>query len=384
MTILKKIITIFLVSSLSWACSSGKKALEKGNFDEAVFTAINRLQKSPTNANAQQVLKEAYPAAIDYHLNKINSWEKSQEQFHWERVAEEYIKIHQLGDKMTNCSSCISLVGTPKRYYESLQASQNLAADERYTVGTNAFAAAPNNRQAAKDAFFNFSRAEQLVPNYKDAKTKTDQAYELACLNIVVEQVTVTSRAYQLSNEYFQEKINEFLKTNPKLNQFVRFYTVQEAKRQALPTDHIIRLQFDDFIVGQTYVNNNTETLTSKDSVKVGETTVNAKKVAVYNRVTAKYVQTQKTVSSRGLLDFQIIDYKTNQRVHQDKIQGEFVWKNEWASFNGDERALSSTQLNLCKNKELLPPAPQQLFIEFSKPIYDQVTRKIKKYYENY
>jgi hypothetical protein len=39
----------------SFACSSGKKALEQGNYDTAVETAIGRLQKSPTNTKAQKV-----------------------------------------------------------------------------------------------------------------------------------------------------------------------------------------------------------------------------------------------------------------------------------------------------------------------------------------
>ena len=31
----------------------------------------------------------------------------------------------------------------------------------------------------------------------------------------------------------------------------------------------------------------------------------------------------------------------------QDKMPGEFIWISEWASFNGDDRALSQQQLNM-------------------------------------
>lgn len=381
---LKKLFLFTLLAYCTWNCSSGKKALEQGNYDEAVETAINRLQKSPTNTKAQQVLKQAFPAALNFHLTKIEDWKHSQENFRWERVVAEYQQIHHLADDLVACQACLKVAGTPKRFYDALQTAKILAADERFAEAQSALSQANNNHNAAKDAFNNFSVVQELVPTYPNIKAKLDESYELASIDVVVEQVSVNSPTYALSNEYFQGKINEFLRTNPKLNQFVRFHAPEEAELNKLKPDQIIHLQFDDFIVGQTYVETNTNTVTSKDSVKVGETTVNGKKIAVYNKVTAKLTQSRKAITSKGILDFQVIDFKTKQKVYQDKIAGEFVWVNEWANFNGDERALTKQQLSLTRNKELLPPPPQQLFTEFTKPIYDQITRKIKKYYENY
>ncbi|MDI9867725.1 hypothetical protein [Flectobacillus roseus] len=378
-----KLYTIVLGVALT-ACSTGKKALEKGNFDEAVYTAVERLQKSPTNSTSQQVLKEAYPLALNYHQGRVNNWEKSTEPFHWERVISEYDAMNQLGSAIDNCPPCIRVVGDGKKFVEPLQAARNLAASDRYDSGNFHLGNAKGNRQEAKMAFLDFERASQIIPGYKDVSNKMDNAYSYAAVNVVVEQVTVTSKLYQLSNEYFQDKVNEFLRTNPKMNIFVQFYGPQQASDIKLKPHQIVRLQFDEFMVGQTYVNTNTENITSKDSVKVGEATVNGKKVPVYNKVTAKYTKSRKTVTSNGILDMQIIDFQTKQVIHRDKIPGTFVWVNEWANFNGDERALTKDQLNLCKNKELLPPAPQILFTEFTKPIYDQLTRKIRKYYENY
>ena len=80
----------------------------------------------------------------------------------------------------------------------------------------------------------------------------------------------------------------------------------------------------------------------------------------------------------------EVIDFQANKILLRDEIPGEYTWVNEWASFNGDERALNSTELNMTRNREQLPPPPQQLFIEFTKPIYDQVTSRIKNFYKKY
>lgn len=104
----------------------------------------------------------------------------------------------------------------------------------------------------------------------------------------------------------------------------------------------------------------------------------------VYGTVKATLYHYTKTTTSKGIVSFRIIDAKTGALLSTAKMPGEFVWRSEWATFNGDERALSADQLKLSKQKEVPAPAPQELFIEFTRPIYDQITTKIKDFYKGY
>jgi hypothetical protein len=70
--------------------------------------------------------------------------------------------------------------------------------------------------------------------------------------------------------------------------------------------------------------------------------------------------------------------------VSQRKFPGQFVWFVEWGSFNGDERALDDKQFAMCKRKPSSPPGPQDLFVEFTKPIFNQVTPFLKSFYQKY
>ena len=100
--------------------------------------------------------------------------------------------------------------------------------------------------------------------------------------------------------------------------------------------------------------------------------------------VKAKVNLFTKKITSKGLLDFKIIDAQTNRVLTQEKFPGVFVWICQWGYFNGDERALNDEQKKAMKSKQLPPPPPQNLFLEFTKPIYDQLTAKIKEFYRNY
>ena len=106
--------------------------------------------------------------------------------------------------------------------------------------------------------------------------------------------------------------------------------------------------------------------------------------VTIYGKVKATYNHYQKTTTSKGIVSFRIIDAKTKGILSAEKMPGQYVWISEWATFNGDERALTPLQLEIARQREHVPPPAQDLFIEFTKPIYSQITGKIQNFYKGY
>ncbi len=104
-----------------------------------------------------------------------------------------------------------------------------------------------------------------------------------------------------------------------------------------------------DFVVGETLMQADRQQLTSKDSVKTGDATINGKKVPVFAKVNASFLRNKKTVSSHGTLLVEMIDYQNNKLIKAEELSGQYVWLNEWATFNGDERALSAGDKILIK-----------------------------------
>lgn len=104
----------------------------------------------------------------------------------------------------------------------------------------------------------------------------------------------------------------------------------------------------------------------------------------VYGTVKATVHVFNKSLTSRGVLDFKIIDAHNQRVLTQEKMPGEFVWYTEWGYFNGDERALDEYFQEVVKLKEAYPPPPQDLFVAFTQPIFGQVTSKIRDFYRGY
>lgn len=374
------LLSLVLSSFLLQNCKSAKKSLKRGNYDESVLRAVPKVNDNARSSSVD-ILKEAYPLALQQHQDDLKRQENDSDPFRWERTAATYTQLNALYKAIQGCTNCARLV-TAHSFFDQERDARDKAATARYEAGQGTLR--QGGRENARRAFEHFEVANAMVPNYRDAAKMMDEAYETASFKVVVEQVLVTSRAYQLSNAYFQDRINEFLQTNRRLNKFVRFYTPQEATNDKVRPDHVVTLQFDDFVVGQTLVERNTEEVTSKDSVKTGEVTVDGKKVPVYGKVKAKLSRNRKIVVSKGLLDMQIQDFGTKKLVFQDKFPGEYRWVSEWGSYNGDERALTPDQLRMTKTREQNPPLPQDLFVEFSKPIYNSLTSRLRSFYEKY
>lgn len=365
------------------SCSkSGTKALEKGNYYEAVLQAVEKLKKDTDNSKSSEVLPTAYKNAQSEFLRDIDRSQNANQQFRWESVLDYYTKLNKMQDAIEHCTACRRLV-SPQTYFKEAENARDNAAAERYALGTDLLKGRPT-KESARMAYDNFEKITIFAPNYKDARNRLEEALNIGSYHVVVEQPKINSRLYQYSNEYFQGKVDEFLRTNRRMNKFIRFYSPEEAKTVKLTPDQVVRLEFIDFVVGETNIQTDRQTVTSKDSVKTGEANVNGKKVPVYGKVNAQIVKSRKAVRSRGILSMEIYDFQTNKVLSREEIPGEFTWTNEWASFNGDERALTNAELNMTRNREQLPPPPQQLFIEFTKPIYDQVTSRIKRFYEKY
>ncbi len=368
---------IYLSLIIAGGCTTGKNALQKGDYDLSVQKSVSRLQNSPKNNEAMQVLKMAYELALKDHLRKIEEAKISNDLFRWELVMYDYQKINQLADEINGCPACLAIIPNPSKYSPELADAKYNAAGARYNSGLSYLT--EGSRQAAKKAYYEFEKTLNLQPNYKDAKAKMEDAYWSAVTRVVVQSIIVNSSLYKLSADYFQQQIDQYIAKYSR-NKFVIFYGERQATEQKIVPDQVLSLNFDDFLVGQTYVKERVEKL-KRDSVVIGET---RDKKPVYGTVKATLSIFEKNISSSGLLDMSITDWKTRKLVHQQKFPGTYVWKDSWGSYKGDDRALTKLQLAITKRREQLPPPPNALFLEFTKTIYNQLVDDISYYYNNY
>ena len=192
------VVLVILLSS----CSSGRKALQHGNYYDAIIKAVNRLSSDPNNRKAVQVLRDGYPMAIAYYQEEIDHILTGNDPFKWKKTLDVMQTVNQMSDQIRRIPAARDRVPSPKTYASELTDVQNRAAQEFYDAGTEALA--QNNREAAKQAYFHFMNAENLVHGFKDAQQKMRIAKDLATITVIVEQIPVNGK-FEYSARFFYD-----------------------------------------------------------------------------------------------------------------------------------------------------------------------------------
>ncbi|MCB9251257.1 MAG: hypothetical protein H6605_02220 [Flavobacteriales bacterium] len=370
----------FLITLVVLVSCTGQRKFQKGDYHKAFLRASNKLKNKPNNQKAANTLSQAYNLLVKNKMEEVYALQKSNDVYKWEKIVNNYQQLNKYYDEIRHCPACMKIIPDPNQYTSVLTDAMNNAAEVRYNEGLELMK--QKTMESAQEAYRNFKKARYYSANYKDIDRQMSLAREAGTYRVVLEHIPMHSRTMKISSEFFENSILEFLHD---LNyDFVEFYSPEESRSLASKPHHFIELNFDDFIIGQTYIHEKDQDIT-RDSVIVGTVTNKDKtKQNVYGTVSAKLHTFTKTVSSTGLLDLKIVDEMNSRILAQDKLPGTYVWETRWGWYTGDNRALTDEQIEWTRSREAFPPPPQQLFIEFTKPIYNQAIQSITRYYSRY
>ena len=367
-------ILIVIISS----CSTGKKALQKGDYFSALSKAVERLKSSPDNKNATKVLHEGYPTTLSWVQEELDQALSSNDQFKWEQAINLMEQVNRLSDQIRSTPAARKIISNPKNYASELNMATEKAADARYNAGINELDA--KTRESARRAFDHFRAADHFVSGYKNVRDLLETAKESATVKVILEAIPVPSQRYQLSSEFFYNQVFEYLNNQFSPKSFVNVYSPFQAEKEGLKNpDFIVHMEFFDFSVGNLTRGEKEEKVENRVKIETKDTTR-----VQYKTYSAKLKTFTDQVVSGGTLRVRIIEPVTDKLLSDELIPGSFTWVNQYAMFVGDLEALDKNQLDLTRRKVLPLPPGQDLFIEFTKPIYDQTTQKLNRFFRRY
>lgn len=367
-----------LILLIFTSCSTGKKSLQKGDYFSAVSKSVQRLKSDPDNKKAINVLKEGYQLTLDWSQEEMDMILSGNNSFKWENAIQLMKQINNLARQIRQTPAARKIISEPKTYSSELNMAVEKAANERYKTGISELEL--KTKESARIAFNHFRISNQFIPGYKNVLEKLAESKGLATINVVLEAIPVNTLNYKLTSEFFYNQVFNYLNNKFPKESFVNFYSPGEAEKAGLENpEFIVAIQFFDFSVGNTVhreveeeVKNRVK-IESKDTIRIQ-----------YKNYEAKIKTFTDEVNSGGVLDLKIIEFNTNKLMQNDRIPGSFKWMNDYAIFVGDIEALNKKQIELTQREAIPLPPKQDLFIEFTKPIYDQLTGKLSRFFRRY
>ncbi len=374
--------TVLVIALIAYGCSSGKAALTRGDYYEAVNSSLERLQQNPNNTKALETFQEAYPRFLTYLNNKVNNITPSSEIFKWETLHDLYMSGNKLYNKIQKTPAALDLVSNPVYYSSELEKAKIKSAEVRYQLGSDLLSkTSKKDRQAALEAYKHFERAEFFYPQFRDVEAKKLEALERSILIINIAPLVPPVGSLELDVIFFYNQVVEYLKDEVE-SEFIKF------EPNYPDADHTLSLRFEEMVIGATNFSQK-EVERIRDSVIVGTVEVqeegNTVEKEVFGKVKATVKRFEKSVFSEAVLEVLVIDNYSSTTLSQKRFPGSFMWVDYWGYFSGDERALTEEdKKRIMKDYELPNPKSQDFFIEATKPIFYDFSYFIRSFFRDF
>jgi hypothetical protein len=357
------LIVILLVSS----CSSSTKLLEKGDYDAAIDKSIKKLMKSPDNQKEVAVLKKAWALANGHNLDAIEKLKLTGRPDIWGDVYLNYFALDNRQEKVRRLPDIVlQQIGFTKENYAGEQMAA-LKTAVAYNYENASALLETGNKSDAREAYNEFLFIQDNMPNYKDVVVKIEQAVNYGT-NYVLLQIENQSDAVLPKN--YEEQIRKMSLSD--LNQlWVQF---DSYARQDFAYDFYVDILLKEInvspeLVQQEKVVETIEVEDGWDYVLDGNGNVmkdslgNDIKVTRYVTLKAYVTKTHmnKKAQVKGTLDY--YENRTGQLIKTFPITTEFVFDYWYATFEGDERALTKDTRELLQNNPIpFPTDPEIVF----------------------
>ena len=383
---IRSLLLLTVTGTLLMGCSSGKTALLRGQYDSAVQKAAGRLDQRPGlskrgHPTASWVLQRAFVRGYEQHQIAIGrlSAPANPLPFRWEAVHAEYGALQTLTDNALKCTACTGwLAAYPASYRDRQRDTRELAAADRYEAAERAFPHRETDRLAAKDAYLNYRRAAEWVPNYRQTLAKSEEALPFAILRVVVEPLGPTREISPEDNIQLEGLILQQIGRNPAPSVFVRLYAPTEHAGDGYVIHEAVQMQVTDYDSYNDHTSSSSTTVESSQAYKVGEKKINdSTTVDIMEKVTGTLTTYRREISAGLTLRIRAIDTGNGRERWNDAVWESRHWATEWQTFSGDDRALSGS----LKSADAFPPSRWSLYDSMRDELADDVARRLRSRY---
>ena len=372
---LYSILFVFVLSS----CGSSKYARTQTPEDKALVAAIKKVDKNPSDTTALNGLMELYNDAATQHLNNIDMYKTLSDESRWPKILKEYNALEHLNNTV-NSSKVASKYIRPISFTAEIQMARNQAAQDYYNLGLQYLQ--NNDKESARHAYSLFNKASEMVPNYKDVKRQLGIAKEKSTLNIVINPIRDESRYYNdlgwnrfgnsFNNDYLQRNLVRDLGGDNNRSSFARYYSDRDASRNRVDVDWVVDLTWTDLDIPRPYTRQFNRNVSQQ--IKVGTDTSGK---AVYETVNATLYITEYYFTARGELEVRVTDAHTGYNVNLNRYSSTVDWRQQYATYRGDSRALSNQDRAILNNQTIREPRREDILDELFRKIYPQAKNGI-------
>ena len=389
---MKKITLLAVIFVIAVSCSGKKqvaRALNSGNYNEAIYDALKRLQankEAKRNQEFKVLLKDAYVKANARDLEAIKNLKAAKNPEFYQRIYETYLA---LDERQNAVRPILPLVYNGREikfkfvdYTPSILAAREDVSNFKYETSLDLLET--DDKALIREAYNQLAYIERINPNYEDTRELMQEAHERGTVHIAV---SIENQTRQVIPRRLEAALLDF--NTYGLDQFWMAYHGNPEPNTDY--DYAMQLQLAQINISPERLRER-EFVRERD-IKDGwqyklDANGNVMKDSLGNdikedkiiRVRARLFETIQEKSSQIVARVVFSDLKNQEVIESFPIDSGFVFENFFARFRGDKRALSREDLDLIRNRAIPYPTNEQMVFDSGEDLKLKLKRIIQDY----
>jgi hypothetical protein len=378
---MNQIYLILIAVLLVAGCKSASKSYNKGDYADAIELGVRKLQKDPNDGETIEIVRNAYKYAVNSYEDQIRILSNSKNDSRFPAILQQYIRLQDLYHTIQSNVTAAKYI-QPHDYSEYVETYREKSAEVHLARAENYME--QGTKTGYRNAYYEYNNALRFTSTY-ELKRKRDSVYDAAITKVVLIPMQQYNGGYSYSNSYqlrnFENEILRTLKQNQN-NDFIRYYSEWEAKSSRIQPDQFMELNLGRIMIGRPHDSRSSREVTKEVVVK--ETVYKPDSVVKqYGTVKARIITTRRTLLSEADLVISLRDIN-GRIIWDDRFTGQHEWKTEFATYSGDERALSESDKNQVNKQESYSPSDEQILEELLRQIQEDLNYRLRNYYNRY
>ena len=354
--------------------------VNSGNYDTAIDLSVEQIVKKKGKKSADpyvQTLKEAFDKAVNRDLATIDKLTNDPNPDKWQSIYETYLQLDTRQDKIKPLLP-LYLIKNNKEVHFNFQNYTNQILDAKHHLTEHLYKKAKillngNNKADIRKAYELLDDLDRIDPDYKDVRSLMNQAHQRGMSYALVKIINETDKI--IPKKLSDELLN--FSSYGASNFWVDYHNIAQQGRQY---DYLINLKFKQIDItpdqarekeiieekdiqdGWTYqkdANGNIVKDSLGNPIKVAKIVRVRSKVHLYNQ--HKEAQVQAVA--------EIIDNHTGQRIDNFPLQSKFVFNYNYATQQGDKRAIRKEIIEFLDKQPVQFPNNEQMVYDAAQDI---------------
>jgi hypothetical protein len=354
------------------SCGSNKNISSEE--ERTLYSKIRKFEKDPGNTTLRQEIIDLYQISEQQHLERVEALKTSSDLTRFDKLIQEFEYRQKISDAIR--SSHVYRYITPPNYHQQIVLLKEESAKAWCNDGQQYLNF--GGRENARKAYLAFNKAVQYGSNNIYAREKMKEAYESATVDVVV-------RPVRFEDYFFSGRNNRFY-AGQQVSRLVsdlggsyassvpaRFYTEQEALSRRIDPNWIVELVWANLNINEPALSRQTRTVTK--NIHIGADSAGR---PLYKTVNANLHIKREFLQASGYLEYRITDLDNRNKESGQRIYAQYIHEDEYATYEGDSRALSPEDWSLINNRGKMNPDRNEILEEMYRNIYQDLKNRIR------